>query len=171
MSFTQTISVSETFTITHARRLGSKVATDLKRIQRFHTAPSDRSIEAFEAELIAYLHADYLDTVTYGFQRDGRWIEPTLQYTASELLNGSAQDQDPGGIRPRNTSSANFGSYMTHSQSWWALSDSERQAFEQGLPIQRTAASEPGVTGYFEADRSYVAGSRALTRGRVRSFS
>ena len=39
-SYTQTT----TFTITHARHLVAKVATDLKRMQRFYGSPNDDDI-------------------------------------------------------------------------------------------------------------------------------
>ena len=81
-SFTAT--TSETFTVTHARHLAAKVATDLKRVQRLYAGgPSDTSIASYEAEAVALLKAAYLDTVTYGFKRNGSWITPTLRYTAS----------------------------------------------------------------------------------------
>ena len=41
MSNSFTISEATTFTITHARHMAAKVATDLKRIQRFYGKPSD----------------------------------------------------------------------------------------------------------------------------------
>lgn len=65
--------------------MAAKVATDLKRFQRLYGSPSDRAIASYEAELIEFLKAAYLGTVTYGFRRDGKWIEPTLRYTARDL--------------------------------------------------------------------------------------
>ncbi|MGK4567354.1 hypothetical protein [Flavobacterium sp. 3HN19-14] len=96
MSSSFTNSNTQTFTVTHARHLASKVATDLKRIQRFYGYPSDSSISDYEGELIEYLKNGYLEKVTYGFQKDGKWIEPSLQYTARDLQNmyGADDDQD-----------------------------------------------------------------------------
>ena len=76
-------------------------------------------IAEYEAEIIEFLKAGYLGTVTYGFRRDGNWIEPTLRYTARDLAGGAANDDDPGRVRPgANTIGATFYSYLTYSSSW-----------------------------------------------------
>lgn len=95
-----TYTESTTFTITHARHIAAKIATDLKRIQRLYGRPSDREIADYESEAIAMMKAGYLSSVTYGFKRDGSWIEPTLKYAARDLAGGAANDEDPGKIRP-----------------------------------------------------------------------
>ncbi len=74
----------------------SKVATDLKRVQRFYGDPSDTRIANYETELIELLKAGFLSEVTYGYQRNGSWIEPTLRYTAKDLQGMAANDDDPG---------------------------------------------------------------------------
>ncbi len=164
------VSASETFTDTHARHLAAKVATDLKRVQRFYpTGPSDTWIASYEAEIVALLKAGYLDTVTYGFQRYGRWIAPTLRYTASDLASGV--DDDPGRIRPgADVSGAVFTSYLTRSAKWHLLSSADQAAFDKGLPFSRVGAAEPGVSGYFVSDRGYSAGGRSLDRSSVVSL-
>jgi len=151
--------------------MAAKVATDLKRLQRLYEYPSDTRISQFEAELIVLMKGGYLQTVTYGFQRDGAWIEPTLRYTARELAGGTSSDDDPGRIRPgANTVGASFYSYLTYSSRWSALTPAEKTAVEQTLPFQRVDANEPGVHGYLADDRAYSAGGRALNRATVRSF-
>lgn len=170
MSYSYTSTETASFTITHARDMAAKVATDLKRIQRLYYEPSDKDIAEYEAEVIVLLKAGYLGTVTYGFQRNGVWIEPTLKYTARDLADNAAND-DPGRIRPSaNISNADFHSYLTYSQSWYALTQSERDAFRKTLPFDRVNRSEPGVNGYFNSDKSYASGGRALERMSVRSF-
>ena len=89
-----------TFTRTHARHIAAKVATDLKRMQRFYGEPPDNWIDAFEAEAIEFLKGGILDTVAYGFRRNGDWIEPTLIYTSRDLMVIAANDDDPGRVRP-----------------------------------------------------------------------
>ena len=49
---TYSYSESHTFTRTHAVHIAAKVATDLKRMQRFYDEPSDEWIKKFEAEVI-----------------------------------------------------------------------------------------------------------------------
>jgi hypothetical protein len=171
MSYSYTISDSITFTATHAKHMSAKVAADLKRLQRLYGSPSDARIADFETEIIELLKAGYLETVIYGFKRDGNWIEPTLRYTARDLAGASANDDDPGRVRPgADISGASFYSYLTYSSTWSKLSSAEQDAFEKQLPFQRGGANEPGVNGYFSDDRTYSSGGRALNRASVRSF-
>jgi hypothetical protein len=172
MSSSYTVSSVQTFTVTHARHMSAKVATDLKRIQRLYVGgPSDLDIANYEAELAELLKAGYLGTVTYGFRRNGEWIEPTLRYTAQDLAGLSANDDDPGKIRASaNVFGATFYSYLTYSSTWANLSESEKDALNKRMPFYRGDAPEPNVSGYLQSDRTYSSGGRALNRSTVRSF-
>ena len=171
MSYSFAITESATFTVTHARHMAAKVATDLKRMQRLYDVPSDAGIDAYEAELIALLKAGYLGTVWYGFKRDGRWIEPTIKYTARDLYDASATDDDPGRIRRgADISGASFYNYLTYSAAWDDLTAYEQDAFKKSLPFYRRGAAEPTVNGYLSHDRTYSSGGRALDRASVRSY-
>ncbi|HTV30266.1 MAG TPA: hypothetical protein VMF32_21120 [Xanthobacteraceae bacterium] len=171
MTLSYTLSETETFTVTHARHMAAKVATDLQRMQRFYGYPSDTRIAEFEAEITEFLKAGYLGTVTYGFKRDGQWIEPTLRYAARDLAGSAANDDDPGKVRPgADISGATFYSYLTYGGGWYSESEAEKAAFEKRLPIQRGTASEPGVNGYLTDDRTYSSGGWALNRASVRSY-
>lgn len=172
MSYSNTITTATTFTLTHAKYLASKVATDLARMQRFYDLPTNRQIQDYEAELVEFLKAGYLATVTYGFRRDGKFIEPTLRYTASELMGSSSADDDPGKIRPgANVLGASFGSYLTYSDSWKKLTLAEQSQFENRLPIARSSTPEPAMSGYLAGDKAYSSGGWALNRQSLRSFS
>ena len=171
MSYSYTTSETTTFTVTHAIYIAAKVATDLKRMQRFYGKPCDISINDYEDEIIELLKAGYLETVAYGFRRNSDWIEPTLKYTARELAGASANDDDPGRVRPgANIQGATFYSYLTYSVAWNNLSETEKDDFKRALPFQRSGAPEPGVSGYFSTDLVYSAGGRALDRAIVRSY-
>lgn len=170
MTQSTTFTDSATFTFTHARHMAAKVAADLKRMQRFYGRPSDADIASYEAEVVELLKAGYLGTVTYGYKRGDAWIEPALRYTARDLA-GAANDDDPGRVRPgADVSGAVFYNYLTYSSAWDALTPDERDAFKRRMPYYRNNASEPGVSGYLEADRTYSAGGRSLDRASVRSF-
>jgi hypothetical protein len=170
MSYSITRTETETFTLTHARHMAAKVATDLKRLQRFYGLPSDTKIAEYELEVTEFLKANYLDIVTYGFQRDGKWIEPTLRYTARDLQGASANDDDPGRVRPgANIVGANFKTYLTFNTLWDQASETERKAFRSRLPFQRGDAPQPGIQGYLCDDRTYSASGRALSRASVKS--
>jgi hypothetical protein len=171
MSYSYTLSDSITFTVTHARHMAAKVSADLKRMQRLYGEPNDSDIASYEAEIIEFLKEGYLGTVTYGYRRNGNWIEPTLRYTARDLAGGTANDDDPGRVRPgANIEGASFYSYMTYSSAYNNLSDADRETFRQRLPFRRGGAPEPGITGYLSEDKTYSSGGRALNRASVRSY-
>ena len=171
MSYSYTESSSRTFTLTHAKHLAAKVGSDLMRLKRFYGNLSDERIGEFEGEVAELLRLGYLGQVTYGFKRDGKWIEPTLRYTARELGEG-AVDDDPGRVRPGlDISNAVFASYLECSPAWHALTSAQKEAVEKTLPLQRTGGTEPAVAGgYFADDRTYSAGGRSLGRQSVRSY-
>jgi len=163
-------SFTQTFTATNAKYLASKVATDLKRIQRFYGFPSDASIAMYETELSEYLRKGFLNKVTYGFKKDGKFIEPSLVYTAQDIAGFSSADDDPGKIRPgANISGASFGSYLIQNSEYERMSPSDEEAFVNSLPIKRTGSPEPGINGYLSADNSYSSGSKSLNRSSVKS--
>ncbi len=169
MSYSYTATETKTFTITHAKHIAAKVATDLKRMQRFYGKPYDGSINNFESEVVELLKHGYLKKVFYGFQKNKKWIEPTLIYEASEL-NIAAND-DPGKVRPgKDITGASFCSYLEYSNAWYLLSDEEKESFKHDLPIQRTTGSVPSISGYLDNDRTYSSGGRSLSRSSVRSY-
>jgi len=171
MSQSYTITESSSFTITHAKHMAAKVATDLKRMQRFYGSPSDADIADYETEITLLLKAGYLEKVTYGFYRNGEFIEPSLQYTARHLAGLAANDDDPGRVRPgADIRNATFYSYLTYSSAWIYLSQAEKDAFKRTLPVPRRSADEPGIDGYLSNDRTYSSGGRALERASVRSY-
>jgi len=170
MSYSYSTTESTTFTVTHAKHIAAKVATDLKRMQRFYGKPSNDDIDDYESEIIEFLKHGYLEKVSYGFKRSGNWIEPTLIYTAKELSYDA--NDDPGKIRPgKDVSDAKFGSFLEYSSAWYALSDEDKSAFKRNLSFQRNTADTPGISGYLEEDRSYSSGGKSLSRSSVRNYS
>lgn len=172
MSMSFSVTESRTFTLTHARHLASKVKTDLKRIQRLYPGHlTDERIDKFEAEITELLRHGYLKVVTYGFKRNDEWIPPSLRYTAQELAYGEIDD-DPGRVLPgANITGARFGSYLEYSSAWDCLTAAQQEAFDSTLPLRRTGAAPPSVSGYFAEDKTYTSGGRALGRSSVRSFT
>jgi hypothetical protein len=171
MSYSFSVTETTTFTVTHARHMAAKVAADLKRMQRFYGSPNDSWIAQYESEITHFIKGGYLGVATYGFQRDDKWIEPTLRYSARDLAGSAANDDDPGRVRAgANIVGASFATYMTYSAAWDGLSDAEREAFRKPLPFTRGGAPESMVNGYLTDDRTYSAGGRALNRASVRSF-
>lgn len=171
MTYSHTVSQTETFNVTHARHLAAKLATDLKRMQRFYGEPSDDWIDAYQTEATELLRVGHLGTAWYGFRRDGRWVRPTLRYTAQDLAGGTAADQDPGRVLPgADVRGASFYSYLTYGAAWSLASAEELAALAARLPFHRTPAPAPGTSGHFVADRYYSSGGRALNRSSLRSW-
>ena len=166
-----TNSGTQAYTLTNAKKIASKVATDLKRIQRFYGYPSDELIQKYEEELVLYLNSGYLDKVTYGFKRDGNWIEPTVQYTAKDFSGMITTDDDPGRI-PLNakTEGATFCSFLQQNQNWIKLSSLEQANYEKLLPFNRTEGNEPSVSGYFSSDKTYSSGGKGVERSTVKNY-
>src|SRR5258707_43467 len=159
MSTSFSISETTTFTVTDAKKMAAKIVTDLKRMQRFYGAPSDSEISSYETELIELLKSGYLGTLTMGFKRDGQWIQPTVRYTSRDLAGASANDDDPGGVKPgANIDRASFYNYLTYSSRWDSLSAGEQDAFKKSLPFYRAGAEQPSINGYLVDDKVYSSG-------------
>ena len=169
-SYTTIVTISDTFTIAHARGIASKVATDLLRFKRFYGSPSDEWIDLYEAELVVLLKYDAVDTVIYGFQRNDLWTMASARYVA--LPGGSIHvDDDPGKIRPGlDVRNSCFSSFLTYSSRWWNLSAAARTNINNELPFQRGSGNLSGLeAGYWAGDRNYFAGGRGLSRSTVRN--
>ena len=170
MTASYTISTATSFTLTHAKHLGSKVATDLKRMQRLYGSPTDQQISQFETEFILLTKDSYLESVIYGFKRAGEWVEPALIYSPTEAVGSQSTDDDPGKIRPgANTAGASFASYLTYTRAWSNLTEAQRAAIEADVPVKRTAAAKSPIAGALERDKTYSAGGRSVERTTVRA--
>ena len=167
MSYSMTRTAIEAFTVTHARHIAAKVATDLLRYTRYYKNPTIELINKYEEELVALLKADYLDYVIYGYKRDGKWVE-ALRYHA--LPGGTLMtDDDPGKIRPgTDVPGENFGSYLVRNSRWDSLPKAEQDRFDASLPFSRNGVPEPElVSGRWSQDHTYSAQGRGITRSTI----
>jgi len=165
ISYTQ--SNTETFSLSSAKYVASKVATDLRQLQRYYGKPSDTAITGYAVEAAILAYRGYIEKVIYGFMRGGSWIL-TLEYTA---VNGmlTADDRAGGVYRYADTTGAVFHSSMTRTPSWWALTDAGRDEVNKSLPFTRTIAQAPGYTGgHHTVDRTYSAHGTGFTRSSYR---
>lgn len=168
MSTSFTVSDTETFNITHARKIASKLATDLLRFQSLYGSPSDEWIDDYEAEMVQLLKHDVVDNAVYGFKRNGKWTEAAVRYKA--LPGGTlVTDDDPGKIRPRlDIKGASFTSFLSYNSNWQNLTTEEREAIKRGCPFQRSSGEAPPLeSGYWKDDLNYTAGGRGLGRSTV----
>jgi hypothetical protein len=156
---------STTFTLTDAKNIASLVAADLLRFNSFYGKPLESHIDDYEQELIAFLKAGYLASVTYGLRRNGDWVHAIKYHVENgELIGGL--DETSGGFRPKkNISDCDFGSYLIKNEEWSRITRDERDRFEKSLPFTRIGASEPQPeSGSWSQDKIYGSGGRVLKR-------
>ncbi|XVQ86419.1 hypothetical protein ACQP2K_03000 [Microbispora siamensis] len=167
MTISYTTSTTNTFSLSNARYVASKVATDLRQLQRYYGRPSDNEIMDYAEEIAVLAYHSYVEKVIYGFKRGNNWIL-TLEYNA---MNGTltADDRAGGVYRYADVSGAAFHSYLNRTTSWWALSDAGRDEINELLPFTRTPGAAPGYTGgHHTFDRTYSANGTGFTRSSYR---
>lgn len=163
---TVSYSLSETFSIAHARHISSRVAADMRLMNRYYGYPAESAIENYLEEIAQRLARGYLATFEIGFKRAGRRLF-TLHYDVR--ADGTLTDSRAGGVPVGiDTSNATRFNHLTHSAAWFALSSADRAAFEATLPVQRIVDDAPiDGDGYWVRDeRSYSAAGMGLSRGR-----
>ncbi len=164
-----TTSSTQTSTITDAKYLASKVATDLARFQRFYGSPSDKDIADYESELTTFLKHDAIDNVVYGFKRNGLWTLASVRYVV--LPGGVLQvDDDPGRIRANlDIAGASFTSFLSYSSKWFGRREEDRARIKASLPFSRTTGNSPNLEqGQWVQDKNYSSGGLGLGRSTVR---
>jgi len=162
-----TLSESGTYSESSAKYVSSKIATDLRQVQRYYGRPTNTEIDdyALEAALLSY--RGFVDKVIYGFKRNGAWVL-ALEYTS---VNGTlvADDRAGGIYRDAEVAGLPFTSFLHYNTSWSRFGGVERDAFIKVLPFTRTTAPAPGYTGgYHVSDRSYSANGSGFTRSTYR---
>lgn len=168
MTFTTT--TTQTFSLTSAKYVASKVAADLRYMRALYGKPYESEIETWIEELVLWIHSGYLGTITYGFRRDGNWVL-AVRYVGDRAGN-LTQDDSTGKVRPGvDVSGLSFYNYLTKSSAWARLTSAQQAAFEATLPFQRTGAPEPGVEGgYWQEDRAYSADGGGVRRSTIRRY-
>lgn len=171
MSFTMTRTVSESFTLTHAKYLASKVTADMLRCLQNYGRPARDDINNYGTELALMLRDSYVEAYEFGFSQDGQRLLSWRYLVDSSGI--SAADDRPGriisGIAIANTSWFN---QMTYSSAWGALSQSERERIRTELPIQRVTKDGPkDGLGYWTSDVFYSASGVSLGRRTFRPFT
>ena len=159
-----TFSYTNTFTLTNARYLSSKIAGDLRQMQLFYGQPSDDIIAAYVEEATLLMHGGFLKEVTYGYRRNDEWVF-ALKYEAAG--NGLHGDDRSGRVRPGiDITGASWGSFMTYSAEYDALSENDRQKLHSTLPIARSEGGEPR-TRFSSYDKAYTSGGYSIRRRMI----
>lgn len=170
MSYSYTTTATESFTLTHAKRLAAKVAADMHQCQRLYGRPTDTQIENYEQELIVLLHGGYVESYEFGFKtRDGQRVV-SWHYTVN--LAGDLEGGRSGGLFPTaDISEAVPFNFLSRNSVWSALSQEERDKIEASFPVRRTEGKPPkDGNGYWDSSRSYVSGGVAVTRKEFRPW-
>jgi hypothetical protein len=165
-SFTTT----STFTRTHAKHLAAKVIADLYQCYVLYDRPSVGDIGDYETELIEMLASEYVASYEFGFKKDGKRVL-TWRYTVGSD-GGLHSDSDAGGIYAKATvAGASYYNFMSYSDKWSGLSESQRSSFKSSLPVQRTNGSLPDDgDGYWQTDHGYNAGGVRVERKTFRPW-
>ena len=151
---TYTFATSNTFTLTIAQYIASKVVSDLKGMHAYYGQPSESDIWDYYDELTELLKGGFVASVEYGFTRNGQRVV-TLYYEV--LADGSLTDGKSGGVYARaDIVGATWFSFLEYSAEWASLSVNEKQSIKDRLPIQRIPGQGPqDGSGYWVDDRSY----------------
>jgi hypothetical protein len=169
MSYSYTY--SETFTITHARELASRVAADLHLCTAFYNGPNEAKVRDYAEELAQLLRGGYVSKYEFGFEKNGARVV-CWHYLVDERGAITSNDE-PGRVISRvDVAGCSFYNYLWYSSAWSSLSSTERQRIREGLPISRGTGDPPcDGLGYWESDRNYHAGGRSLSRKTFRPYA
>ena len=169
MTFSMTRSVAETFSLTSAKYLASKVTADMRRCSQIHGKPPESAINDYGTELALLLKDGYLDDYEFGFEEGGRRVLSFYyKVVGGELV---ASDQRPGKIYDGVVSTSKFFNFISCSAKWWELSESQREEFNNFSPIRRFSGSPPADgNGYWVSDLSYTRDGVALQRKTFRPY-
>lgn len=167
---TGSYTTAQTFTLTHAKYLASKVISDMYQCRNFYNRPSETAVSNYQDELVAMLAGGYVKHYEFGFKNNDQRIL-SWQYqisTGGDLVGGS--DDRSGGIYARaHIDGAVYFNFMSYSQAWFDLSSTERDAVKSKHSITRSTGELPGDgDGYWHTDRTYSNAGVAVERKTFR---
>ena len=164
-----TRSIAETFTLTSAKYLASKVTADMRRSAQLHGRPFESEINDYGTELALLLKEGYIDDYEFGFEKDGRRVLSFFYKVVHGTLVGS--DDRPGRIFDGFVSGSSFFNFIRRSSKWSCLSQAEKEAFNNLSPIVRHSGSPPADgSGYWINDLNYSRDGVAIQRRTFRPF-
>ncbi|HEY7830658.1 MAG TPA: hypothetical protein VIC06_08860 [Solirubrobacteraceae bacterium] len=159
-------SESESFTIAHARHVCSRVAADMRQMNRYYGYPDESEIDNYLEELAQHLMESYLYSFEIGFKRNGRRLF-TLYYEV--LADGSLSDSRAGGVPADvDVEGASPFNFLKRSEAFGRLPQLQREAFKARMPVRRVFGYAPidGEGRWIAEDRSYAAAGTGLRRRR-----
>ncbi len=163
MSASYTTSSSSSFTITHAREIASRVATDLNLCSLYYGKPSSDRIADYLEELAQLINGGYVAEYEFGFKKDDERVV-CWRYTVGPT--GNLESDSPGKVAAWvDVSGAKYYNFLTFNATWYALSQADKSKIENGLPFQRSEGELPSDgQGHWITDKSYSSGGIAASR-------
>lgn len=161
---TYTTTATNTFTITHARYLASKVAADMHLCAQYYGRPTEQDIRNYAEELAQYINEGYLAEYEFGYQKaDRRLVTWRYKIDASGAL--TTDDRAGKVVAYVDIAGASFYNYLTQNTRFFQLPSDQRARFKVGLPIHRVDGQPPSDgSGYWKSDRNYYSGGQGLGR-------
>lgn len=166
---TSSYTTTETFNVTHARKLAAKVVADMHQCNLLYgRGPSTTDIAAYEAELVVLLAGGYVSAYEFGFKTVDNRRVLSWKYTVG--LSGDLEGGRSGGLYSQaSLDGASLFNFLTTNTKWSQLSESDQAKVDQQHPISRTVSSPPADgNGYWASNRAYAAGGVAVTRQEFR---
>jgi len=94
LSYTQTITTTQTFTMTSAKYIASKIASDLDQVRLFYGNPTEESISKYSLEAAILMKEKCLKNLEYGFKEVRTiklFFQSNIRWLLMELLPMTAR--------------------------------------------------------------------------------
>jgi hypothetical protein len=167
---TYTLTTTESFTLTNAKKLAAKVIADMHQCRRLYSRPSESDIETYQTELVVLLAGRYVAEYEFGFKTsaDKRIVSWRYTVTAAGDLEGGRS----GGLyATADVGNAQLFNYLWRSDRWRALTGSEQAKVDAQHPVERTFGDPPADgSGRWVRDRQYASGGVAIERKEFRPW-
>jgi hypothetical protein len=155
---------SESFTVTHARKLAAKVTADMYNCYQHYGSPPRSDIERYTQELVAMLSNKYVSVYEFGFQTAEEKRIVSWRYTVT--LAGDLEGGKSGGLlATADISNATWFNQLTWNSNWSALTLAEQQKIKESHGVNRVNGSGPtDGEGHWTTTRTYGAGGVSIVR-------
>lgn len=166
---TYSYTLTETFNVTHARKLAAKVVADLHQCNRLYgKGPSAVAVADYEQELVALLAGGYIASYEFGFCTSNDRRVVSWKYTPS--ATGDLEGGRSGGLfATADVTNASFFNYLITNSRWSALSEADKEKVRGQHSVQRVSCDPPvDGSGYWATSRAYAAGGVSVTRQEFR---
>lgn len=166
---TGTYTLTETFNVTHARKLAAKAVADMHQCNLLYSkGPTSVAVANYEQELVAMLAGGYVDSYEFGFQTSAAKRVLAWKYTVG--LSGDLEGGRSGGLFAQaDLAGTTLFNFMTTNSKWAGLSATDKSKVNDEHPVHRVEGEPPADgNGYWSSTRSYAAGGIAVNRQEFR---